>query len=86
MSLQDLSPAELAELLHRAYLQDLGDDVNEVSADTRQDLADYLGCHEEAKAAAWDAWSDLLDDHPEIDVDAAEYWLDVEFVEPCPEG
>ena len=69
---QDLTSAELAELLHRAYLQDLGEDVDEVSVDTRQALADYLGCHEEARAAAWDAWSDLLDDHPEIDVDAAE--------------
>ena len=82
---QDLTPNELAEVLHRAYLQDLGEDVDEVGAGTRQDLADYLGCHEEARAAAWDAWSDLLDDHPEIDVDAAEYWLDVEFVEPGPQ-
>ena len=40
---QDLTPNELGELLHRAYLQDLGEDVDEV-----------------------------------------EYWLDVEFVEPCP--
>lgn len=81
---QDLTPAELAELLHRAYPQDLGEDVDEVDMDTRQRLADYLGCHEETRAAAWDAWSDLLDDAPEIDPDAAEYWLDVEFVEPCP--
>ena len=81
---EDLTPPEITELLHRAYLQDLGEDVDEAGSDTRQALADYLGCHEEARAAAWDAWGDLLDDHPEIDSDAAEYWLDVEFVEPCP--
>ena len=67
---QGLTPAELAELLHRAYLQDLGDDVDEVDVDPGQCLADYLGCHEEARAAAWDAWADLLDDAPE-------YWVDV---------
>ena len=81
---QDLTPNELAELLHRAYLQELGEDVDEVDTETRQALSDFLGCHEEIRAAAWAAWSDLLDDHPEIDVDAAEYWLDVELVEPCP--
>lgn len=58
---------------------------DEVEADTRQRLADYLGCHEDVRAAAWDAWADLLDDAPEVDPDAAEYWLDVEFVEPCPQ-
>ena len=45
---QNLTPTELAELLHRAYLQDLGEDVDEVDMDTRQRLADYLGCHGDA--------------------------------------
>ncbi|MFK7601913.1 hypothetical protein ACI3L1_06840 [Deinococcus sp. SM5_A1] len=43
-------------------------------------LADYLGCHEEARAAAWAAWTAELNP---LDWDGAEYWLDVEFVEPC---
>ncbi|WP_240319512.1 hypothetical protein [Deinococcus wulumuqiensis] len=46
---QELTPTELAELLHRAYLQDLGEDVDEVDMDTRQRLANYLGCHEETR-------------------------------------
>ena len=45
-------------------------------------LADYLGCHEDVRAAAFAVWCQELDGVTE---DEAAYWLDVEFVEPCPE-
>ncbi len=53
------------------------------TAAERAALADYLGCHEEVRAAAWLAWTAELNP---LDWDQAEYWLDVEFIEPCPEG
>ncbi|MFC4424884.1 hypothetical protein [Deinococcus navajonensis] len=80
----DLTGPELAELLHRAYLSDLGDKAEALRADERAELADYLGCHPEAREAAWEAWTKAFDE-ASIDAEAAEYWLDVEFTEPCHE-
>ncbi|SMB91201.1 hypothetical protein [Deinococcus hopiensis] len=80
----DLTPVEIADQLHAAYQEDrrlapAGPDEEE-----RLALADYLGCHEEARAEAWEAWHTVLELEGH-DVGDAEYWLDVEFVEPCPE-
>ena len=41
-----------------------------------------LGCHEDVRAAAFAVWCQELDGVTE---DEAAYWLDVEFIEPCPE-
>lgn len=79
----DLTPAEIADQLARMYAADHGESDDRPTPEERTALADYLGCHEEARADAWMAWS--VDLNP-ADWDAAEYWLDVEFVEPCPEG
>lgn len=78
-----LTVAEIADQLARIYAADqsLSDDVP--TPEERTALADYLGCHEEIRAEAWAAW--VVDLNP-ADWDAAEYWLDVEFIEPCPEG
>lgn len=80
----DLTSTELADVLHRAYLADLGEDVDGPSLGERATLADYLGCHPAQRNAAWEAWQEDLEGAG-IDPDAAEYWLDVEFTEPCPE-
>lgn len=82
MRTADLTPAEIADQLVRMYQADHGHADDVPSAEERTALADYLGCHEEARAAAWAVWSVELNP---ADWDAAEYWLDVEFVEPCPE-
>ena len=84
MGAPDLTPEEIAELLHRAYQADLGDKSTAPTADERIALADYLGCHPDARDAAWDVWSVLMQDTV-IDPDDAEYWLDVEFIDPCPQ-
>ncbi|SMB85704.1 hypothetical protein SAMN00790413_03511 [Deinococcus hopiensis KR-140] len=52
----DLTPVEIADQLHTAYQEDrrlapAGPDEEE-----RLALADDLGCHEEARAEAWEAW------------------------------
>ncbi|CAM4313503.1 hypothetical protein [Deinococcus marmoris] len=78
----DLTPAEIADQLARMYNADLGQSDDIPSPAERTALADYLGCHEEARAAAWLAWTAELNP---LDWDQAEYWLDVEFIEPCPE-
>lgn len=78
----DLTPAEIADQLACMYAADQGDLDDLPSAEERSALADYLGCHEEARAAAWAAW--CMELNP-AQWDEAEYWLDVEFVEPCPE-
>ncbi|QLG13318.1 hypothetical protein HLB42_20540 (plasmid) [Deinococcus sp. D7000] len=78
----DLTSAEIADLLSRMYEADCGDADDASSQEQRTGLADYLGCHEEARASAWEAWCAELNP---ADWDAAEYWLDVEFIEPCPE-
>lgn len=81
----DLTPTELADLLHRAFEADLGDVDDPLGPEQRAQLADYLGCHPEIRDAAWDAWLPLLEDES-IEPSDAEYWLDVEFIEPCPES
>ncbi|UBV45210.1 hypothetical protein LAJ19_20610 (plasmid) [Deinococcus taeanensis] len=85
MELRDLTPAELADLLDSAYRADRGDgDVDAPGLDVRVALADLLGCHADLRDATWDAWRDELMQAEER-VDDAEYWLDVEFIQPCPE-
>ena len=67
--------------LYAAYQEDrrlAGDGPDE---DERLALADYLGCHEEARAEAWAVWRTVLELEGH-DLGDAEYWLDVEFVEP----
>lgn len=82
MRFADLTPIETADLLARMYTADHGNQEDPPSPQQRTELADYLGCHEEARASAWEAWAVELNP---IDWDTAQYWLDVEFVEPCPE-
>lgn len=79
----DLTPAEIVDQLARMYAADHGQLDDIPTAAERIALADHLGCHEEARAAAWAAWCAELNP---AQWDEAEYWLDVEFVEPCPEG
>ena len=77
---------EIADLLDAAYREDRGLDGEGLEPEERQALGDYLGCHEEARAAAWEAWQEVFPDEPEYaQADDIEYWLDVEFVQPCPE-
>lgn len=77
-----LTSVEIADLLSQMYAADCGNADDTPSLEQRTELADDLGCHEEARASAWQAWAAELNP---ADRDAAEYWLDVEFVEPCPE-
>ena len=79
----DLTPVEMAESLARMYEADHSGQDDAPSPQQRTELADYLGCHEEARASAWEAWSAELNP---ADWDTAEDWLDVEFTQPCPEG
>lgn len=79
----DLTPTEIADLLSQMYEADCGNAADAPSQEQRTELADDLGCHEEARASAREAW--CLELNP-ADGDATEYWLNVEFVEPCPEG
>lgn len=51
----DLTPAELADTLHHAFEADLGDVDDPLGPEQRAVIADYLGCHPEARDAAWDA-------------------------------
>ncbi|CAM3160165.1 TerB family tellurite resistance protein [Deinococcus saxicola] len=71
----DLTSVEIADRLARVYNADLGQSDDIPSPAERTTLADYLGCHEEARAAAWAAELNPLD------WDQADYWLDVEFIE-----
>lgn len=82
MRLSDLAPTELADLLARAYAADHGEGDDAPSAAERTALADYLGCHEEMRAAAFAVWRTELEGVTENE---AAYWLDVEFIEPCHE-
>ncbi|ASN83468.1 hypothetical protein [Deinococcus ficus] len=81
----DLTPPELADLLHQAFEADLGGLSEPLRPEQRTELADYLGCHPDARDATWEAWQALLEDAGHDPADA-EYWLDVEFIEPCPEN
>ena len=82
---RDLTPVEMADLLDDAYREDRGLGTAGLDPVTRLELADYLGCHPEVQAEVWAAWRDVLLLEGEIGEDDAEFWLDVEFVEPCPE-
>ena len=82
MRLPELTPTELADLLARAYAADHGEPGDALSPAERIALADFLGCHDDARDAAFAVWCTELDGVTE---DEAAYWLDVEFVEPCHE-
>ncbi|WP_104992741.1 hypothetical protein [Deinococcus sp. NW-56] len=77
----DLTAPEIADLLAQAYAEDQGYGHDGPSAEERTALADRLGCDETLRAEAWELLREQV-----IDEDAAAYWLDVEFIEPCPEG
>lgn len=77
---RDLTPIEIAELLAEAYVQDQVGKQGSLRRDTRTALANYLGCHEEVRAEVWALWRQEV-----ADEDAAEYWPDVEFIQPCPQ-
>lgn len=80
----ELTPIEIADLLDAAYRHDQGLADDGPDPETRRALADDLGCHEDARVTALEAWRQVMRDEPgEGEEDAAEYWLDVEFVEPC---
>ncbi|WP_221088415.1 hypothetical protein [Deinococcus aquaedulcis] len=79
-----LTLVEMADLLDAAYRAQRDDDAQGPIPETRAALADYLGCHPETRAAVWSIWKTQLDAAGE-DAAAAEYWLDAEFTEPCPE-
>lgn len=84
MNVRDLTPIEIADLLYAAWLADRGNGADGSDETTRAALADRLGCDEDLRAEAWAAWQDeLIADGR--NVDEAEYWLDAEFVQPCPE-
>ena len=79
-----LTAIEIADLLNEAWLADLGSGAGGPDEATRAALADRLGCDEDLRAEAWAAWRDeLITDGRSVD--EAEYWLDVVFVQPCPE-
>jgi hypothetical protein len=82
---RDLSPIELADLLDDAYREDRKLGTNGPDPAVRLELADFLGCHPEVQAEVWAAWRDVLLLEGEIEENEAEFWLDVEFVEPCPQ-
>ncbi|MDV6376012.1 hypothetical protein [Deinococcus arenicola] len=82
MRLADLTPTEIVDQLARMHAADHGHSDDSPSPAEHTALADSLGCHAEARAAAWVAWCAELSP---LDWDQAEYWLDVEFIEPCPE-
>lgn len=84
MNVRDLSPVELADLLDAAWRADQGEAVSGPDGDTRTSLADRLGCDEDLRAETWAAWrDDLIADGRSVD--DVEFWLDVMFVQPCPE-
>lgn len=53
----DLTSIEIADLLSQMYTADHGGQDDAPSRQQRTELADYLGCHEEARASAWEAWA-----------------------------
>lgn len=84
MNVRDLTPVELANLVEAAYRADQGEGVEAPDLDVRVVLADRLDCDEDLRAEPWAAWrDDMIADGRSVD--GAEYWLDVEFVQPCPE-
>ncbi|RJF75568.1 hypothetical protein D3875_00530 [Deinococcus cavernae] len=85
MNPAELSSPEIADLINTAFLHVRGDSDTNISDEERTALADYLGCNEDVRQEVLAAWQEVLSEEPEINVDEAEYWLDVEFIEPCPE-
>lgn len=84
MDVRELTAVEIADLLDAAYRADQGDELDAPDLEARSALADRLGCDEDLRADVWAAWRDeLIADGR--DLDDAEYWLDAEFVHPCPE-
>ncbi|MBZ9714613.1 hypothetical protein [Deinococcus multiflagellatus] len=79
-----LTLVEIADLLDAAYHADRNPEAQGPIPETRAALADYLGCHPETRAGVWSIWQPQLLAAGE-DADAAEYWLDAEFIEPCHE-
>lgn len=82
MRLPELTPTELADLLARTYAADHGEGDDAPTPQERTALADFLGCHDDARDAAFAVWCLELNGVTE---EEAEYWLDVEFSEPCHE-
>jgi hypothetical protein len=80
---RDLTPVEMADLLDDAYREDRGLGTAGPDPVTRLELADYLGCHPKVQAQVWEAWQELLRLEQDVEEGDAEFWLDVEFVEPC---
>ncbi|MBX8466459.1 hypothetical protein BXU09_17715 [Deinococcus sp. LM3] len=75
---------ELADLLDATWSVDQGGAVSGPDQESRTHLADRPGCDEDLRAEAWVAWrDDLIADGRSVD--DAMYWLDVAFVQPCPE-
>ncbi|MFB9990482.1 hypothetical protein ACFFLM_00550 [Deinococcus oregonensis] len=85
MHQRDLTPVELADLLDAAYRQDRGLGGEGLGLPERVELADFLGCHPDVQAKAWLAWQELIAEGGDMEEGEPQYWLDVEFVEPCPE-
>ncbi|WP_189065945.1 hypothetical protein [Deinococcus seoulensis] len=84
MDVRDLTPVEIADLLDTAWRADQGEDADGPDVQTRAEIADRLGCDEDLRAEVWAAWRDeLIADGRSVD--DAEYWLDVVFVQLCPE-
>ncbi|UQN06256.1 hypothetical protein [Deinococcus sp. QL22] len=83
----DLTPVEIADLLDAAYRQDRGLTHDGPDLTVRLELADYLGCHPEVQSETWNVWQELMgDEEGDVLEDDAAFWLDVEFVEPCPDS
>ncbi|GGK99570.1 hypothetical protein [Deinococcus radiotolerans] len=76
----DLTAAEMADVLTVLYLVDRGEEVEAVDGAVRATLADHLRRHDGVRDDVWAAWQDVLRDAGE-DLGAAEYWLDVEFID-----
>ena len=79
-----LPMGELTDLLDAAFRQDHGEGTPGPSPATRAALADYLGCHQEARDTVWEMWQWRLARSTVADLGRAEYWLDAEVAEPCP--
>ncbi|WP_245556631.1 hypothetical protein [Deinococcus aquatilis] len=77
-----MTAVELADLLDAAYRQDRGYGGEGLGLLERVELMAYLGRHPDVQTEVWAAWQELLGAREDAD---AQYWLDVEFVEPCPE-
>ena len=76
--------AEIVALLDTAFVHERGGDGPGLTLAQRTALSDYLGCHQEVSAAVWEDWKTELE-RRHVDLGDAEYWLDVELIEPCPQ-